>query len=123
MNPCTMAPGGTSSRQKINSDAPRIEGQRFAFGFVIFRPKACKRLWHPDVLFALLRHLRGDTGELDPAELADEKRPVDFLTEHSSHLVQFECLHHSAFRDRNGTKFYLTTLDDLSTVVSLPEEF
>ena len=101
----------------------KIPGHRFALGFVFFRPQACQRLCHLDVLLALLRHLSGSFGELNHADLADEARPVDFLTEHSAHFAGAECLHLSAFRDHHGTRFYLLTLADWTTVVSLPEEF
>lgn len=123
MNACAKFATPTNPDPKNRSHRSSIPGYRFALGFVFFRPNACRQLCHIDVLFALLRHLSGSCGELNPADLADETRPVDFLTEHSVHYAEFECLHLSAFRDRRGTKFYLLTLVDLTTVVSLPAEF
>ena len=123
MNTCPPSAGRTNAHLKNRPGTKIISGHRFAFGFVFFRPKACHHLCHVDVLFALLRHLSGSCGELSLAALADEARPVDFLTEHSAHFNVSECLHLSAFRDRHGTKFYLLTLTDWTTVVSLPEEF
>lgn len=123
MNTCPPSSGRTSAHLKNRPGTKIISGHRFAFGWVFFRPKACQRLWHVDVFWALLRHLSGSCGELSLADLADEFRPVDFLTEHSAHFRVSECLHLSAFRDRDGTKLYLLTLTDGTTVVSLPEEF
>ncbi len=100
-----------------------LSGHWVAFGFVFFRPKAWHYLCHVDVFGAILRHLLGSSGELSLADVADEFRPVDFLTEHSVHFSASECLQLSAFRDCHGTKFYLLTLTDWTTVVSLPEEF
>src|SRR5437899_11677698 len=123
MNTCSQSAAPTNPDSKNRPRKSPIPGPRFALGFVLFRPKACRQVFHVDVFFALLRHLSGSFGELSLADLADKTRPVDFLTEHSAHYAECECLHLSAFRDRRGTKFFLLTLEDLTTVVSLPEEF
>ncbi len=101
-----------------------ISGHRFALGFIIVRPQAYKRLRKFDVFLALLHHLYlGNIRVPDRHERAGQDRPVDFLSVPSSHFTVAECRSLSAFHDRRGTKFYLITLTDLSTVVSLPEEF
>ena len=123
MNTCTKSAGSPNPQPNHEPAMDTVPGRRFAFGLVFFRPQACQQLCHVDVLGALLRHLAGSFGELNPADLADETRPVSFLAEHSNHFAGAECLHLSAFRDHHGTPFYLLTLADWTTVVSLPEEF
>ena len=123
MNTCPQSTGRTNCQPKNCPGKDGLSGHRLAFGFIFFRPKAWQHLCHSDVFGAILRHLSGSFGELSLADLADEARPVDFLTEHSAHFNVSECLHLSAFRDRDGTEFYLLTLTDGTTVVSLPEEF
>ena len=109
---------GKSSRPSI------ISGHRFALGFIIVRPEAHKRLRKFDIFLALLHHLYlGNIRVPNRNERAGQDRPVDFLSVPSSHFTVSECRSLSAFHDRSGTKFYLITLTDLSTVVSLPEEF
>ena len=119
----TQSAKATPTLCKSRRITDKLPGHWFAGGFVFFRPEACRQLCHFDVLGALLRHHCGSLGELSPADVADETRPMDFLTEHSAHFHVSECLHLSAFRDHHGTKFYLLTLTDFTTVVSLPEEF
>ena len=123
MNTCPPSAGRTKCQPQNCPGKDGLSGHRLAFGFIFFRPKAWQYLCHSDVFGAILRHLSGSCGELSLADVADEFRPVHFLTEHSSHFGFSECLQLSAFRDCHGTKFYLVTLTNWTTVVSLPEEF
>ncbi len=104
--------------------ASRLAGHRFWFGLVIIRPKAFQRLSKFSVFFALQRHLWcGVLAGLRGAKGVSKPRSLKFLERHSRHFTAWDCLRFSAFRDRAGLKFYIMTGLDLTTVVSIREEF
>ena len=91
----------------INGKVSRSLGQ------IVMTPGARARLKGEEVTAALIRHIRGDNGELD--EYAGRE------PEHSA-LNGCRCL--SVYRDRNGGRFWIITEADRSfTTVLLPDDF
>ena len=82
-------------------------------GGVVITSKAQAGLASYEVIEALLRHFRGDDGDLDEfASRTQEKRALE----------GFRRL--SVFRSANGGRFWLITEADRSrTTILLPEEF
>lgn len=91
----------------INGKVKRSLGQ------ILITPKARKQLHGEEVTTALIRHIRGDDGELD--EYAG-------LQPEQSALTNARCL--SVYRSKDGGRFWVITESDRSfTTVLMPEEF
>ncbi len=87
--------------------------QPFALGQTVITANALARLRAEDVHQALARHARGDWGDLDPEDVAENERSI---TE--------GCRLLSAYTDRHGLKFWIITEWDRSvTTVLLPEDY
>ena len=85
----------------------------FELGRLLITPNAVRVLVNEDVLHALARHVRGDWGEL-----SEEDRKENELSLREG----FRLL--SAYRDRNGVKFWVITEADRSaTTVLLPQDY
>ncbi|HOB98268.1 MAG TPA: hypothetical protein PKM43_05915 [Verrucomicrobiota bacterium] len=85
----------------------------FALGQTVITNNAAERLEPYDVYAALRRHARGDWGELDAEDVAENERSLK---------EGFRLL--SAYSDRNGVKFWIITEADHSvTTVLLPEDY
>lgn len=82
-------------------------------GTVVMTPKAQSRLASHEVMEALLRHARGDDGDLDEFQRREpERRALD------------GCRRLSVFRAADGGRFWVITEADASlTTVLLPEDF
>ena len=82
-------------------------------GSVVMTPKAQVRLASYEVMEALLRHARGDDGDLDDySEREPERRALD------------GCRRLSVFRSADGGRFWVITEADASlTTILLPEDF
>lgn len=87
--------------------------EKFSLGRVVITRNAMDTLVPDSVHAALARHHAGDWGELDEADRQENERS----------LVQgFRLL--SAYRDSNGTTFWIITEADRSaTTVLLPEDY
>ncbi len=91
----------------INGKVSRSLGQ------IVMTPGARARLNGEEVTAALIRHIRGDNGELD--EYAGREPERSALT---------DCRRLSVYRDRHGGRFWIITDADRSfTTVLLPEDF
>ena len=87
--------------------------QRFALGQIVITPNALEQLNPADVNASLRRHAFGDWGELDPGDVQENEVSLK---------EGFRLL--SAYKDRNGTKFWIITEADRSaTTLLLPEEY
>ena len=110
-------------RQRVS----RLAGHRFWFGFLTIRPKAFQRLAKLSVFLALQHHLwcnlLADWRRGEEANRTNRKRSMEFLERRSRYFTARDCLWFSTFRDRAGIKFYIMTCLDLTTVVSIREEF
>jgi hypothetical protein len=85
----------------------------FALGVTVITSAAKETLDADDVQAALARHARGDWGELDPTDRAQNER-----------ALQSEGRLFSRYHDRLATKFYIITEADRSaTTVLLPEDY
>ncbi len=92
--------------------APR-DRSRFRLGQTVITRGALGTLSGDDVATAMLRHARGDWGEL----VAEDRAANDRALEKGGRLV-------SAYRTARGTKFWIITEADRSvTTVLLPEEY
>jgi len=86
---------------------------RFKHGRLLITAAARDRLDAQEVFVALGRHLDGDWGELSK----DDCERDDLALEEGHRLL-------SAYRDRNGFKFWIITEGDRSqTTVLLPEDY
>jgi hypothetical protein len=85
----------------------------FRLGAVYITANAERTLEPADVIRALVRHTRGDWGELDPEDWqANEQALVE-----GGRLL-------SVYRDGNDVRFYIITEWDRSaTTVLLPEDY
>lgn len=83
------------------------------FGRVVMTPRAQATLASHEVTEALLRHLRGDEGDLEQfARRQPERRAME------------GCRRLSVFRAANGGRFWIISKADNSrTTVLLPEDF
>ncbi len=95
----------------MSLDQPRAVG--FSLGQVVATPGVLETLDPSEMLLSLARHARGDWGELDPED----------IRENELSLAQgFRLL--SAYRSREGVKFWIITEADRSvTTFLLPEEY
>jgi len=85
----------------------------FTLGQTCISRNAAEQLEPYDVYAALGRHARGDWGELDKEDVAENERSLK---------GGFRLL--SAYTDRNGVKFWIITeADHSSTTVLLPEDY
>ncbi len=85
----------------------------FPLGQTVITRNALARLQAEDVYQALARHARGDWGDLDPEDVAENELSI---TE--------GCRLLSAYTDRNGMKFWIITEWDRSvTTVLMPEDY
>ena len=85
----------------------------FALGQTVITANALERLHAEDVHQALARHARGDWGDLDPEDAAENELSI---------TEGFRLL--SAYTDRRGVKFWIITeWDRSSTCVLLPEDY
>ena len=86
---------------------------QFPLGQTVITPNAMAQLQAEDVYQALGRHARGDWGELDAEDVAENDRSITD-----------GCRLLSAYTDRNGVKFWIITEWDRSaTTVLLPEDY
>lgn len=86
---------------------------RFDPGELVITRGATEKLSQADTLLALHAHLSGDWGILD----TDDK-------ELNEKALEFDGQLFSAYKDREGTKFYIITEADRSvTTVLLPDEY
>lgn len=82
-------------------------------GKIVLTRTAWAELAWPDVAAALKRHVHGDWGDLDEDDKAQNDRSL-----------QRGCRLLSAYRDAQGTVFWIITEADRSvTTVMLPEEY
>lgn len=85
----------------------------FALGRLLIAPGALAALTHDDVLRALGRHCRGDWGDCDAEDSAENDFALD------KYLRLF-----SVYHANSGTKFWIITKADRSaTTVLLPAEY
>lgn len=85
----------------------------FPLGQTVITPNAAASVEHADVLAALRRHASGDWGELGEEDRAANDRA---LVEGTRLL--------SAYRAKNGTRFWIITEADRSvTTILLPEDY
>ena len=88
-------------------------GPKFSLGRVVITANAARTLAQEDVLIAIRRHARGDWGELDEHDRQENQAAL----KEGTRLL-------SAYRDRNGVKFWIITEWDRSvTTVLLPEDY
>ena len=93
--------------------APPFPGARFPLGRLLITPAAQSALSGADVLSALLRHARGDWGELGE----DDRLENELSLEKGFRLL-------SSYRGSGGVKFWIITEADRSaTTVLLPEDY
>lgn len=111
-------PGGDGTPLSLNdATPPSFARQRpsvsFPLGQTVITPNAAASVEHADVLAALRRHASGDWGELGEEDRAANDRA---LVEGTRLL--------SAYRARNGTRFWIITEADRSvTTILLPEDY
>lgn len=87
--------------------------QSFPLGQTVITRNALKSLHPADVYHGLQRHAACDWGDLCPEDIEENNRSL----EHGCRLL-------SAYRDRNGVKFWIITEADRSaTTVLLPEDY
>ena len=86
---------------------------RFPIGQLVATPGALDTVPPEDMQIALARHQRGDWGEVDK----DDRRENDLSLEKGFRLL-------SAYRTRDGVKFWIITEHDRSvTTILLPSEY
>lgn len=86
---------------------------KFDLGRVVMTRGALDTLNAVDALSCLMKHANGDWGDLDDRDKQRNKLAVE------QQLSVF-----SAYRDRNGTKFWIITeADRSSTRILLPEDY
>jgi hypothetical protein len=85
----------------------------FSLGQTVITSAAIARLHPGDVYSSLQRHARRDWGEV----CAEDKEENELSLREGFRLL-------SAYRDRNGTKFWIITEADRSvTTILLPEDY
>lgn len=88
------------------------EGPKFSLGSLVATPNALITIPQEDLRKATARHHCGDWGELEAAD----KKANDEALEHGGRLF-------SAYKSRDGTRFWIITEADRSvTTVLLPED-
>ena len=92
---------------------PHPLSKSFKLGQTVITPSARDALQPADVYQAIQRHAAGDWGDVGPADRAENELSLQ---------EGFRIL--SAYRDRNGTKFWIITEANRSqTTVLLPEDY
>jgi hypothetical protein len=90
-----------------------ISQAKFPLGRIVSTPNALESVPNTDILSALERHASGDWGDLDEH---DRKANERALLEDTRIL--------SAYRSKNGVKFWIITEHDRSvTTALLPEDY
>lgn len=85
----------------------------FSLGQVLMTSAAEAKLHPVDVVAALRRHARGDWGDFGAEDCQENERSL---------REGFRLL--SAYKDQNGTRFYIITEADRSvTTILLPEDY
>ena len=86
---------------------------KFLLGQLVSTPGALEFVSHDQMLAALSRHVRGDWGDMDADDRAENERSL------KEGLRLF-----SSYRTRGGIKFWIITEADRSvTTVLLPDEY
>ena len=86
---------------------------QFPSGQIVITPTALNTLSQTDVQTALVRHLRGDWGDVDE----EDRRTNDQALTHGARLL---AVYHAA----NGTKFWIITeADRPATTILLPSDY
>lgn len=86
---------------------------QFPSGQIVITPTALNTLSQTDVQTALVRHLRGDWGDVDE----EDRRTNDQALTHGARLL-------SVYHAANGTKFWIITEADRSaTTILLPSDY
>jgi hypothetical protein len=115
---CDTLTNGSSSEKGFTMDGfavsfPRGEVPRFSCGNLAITPNAKASLLHEDVLTALKRHLLGDWGDLERADLVAN----DVALRNGERLL-------SAYTSATGVRFWIITEADRSyTTILLPEDY
>src|SRR5262245_62362580 len=114
----TKSTGLSAGRSMIAFDF----GPKFQLDRVVITRNAQAAIPHDEVLLAIKRHSRGDWGELDSHDVAENERSL----QGSGRLF-------SAYRTRDGVRFYVITEGDRSvtnaktqhlvTTILLPEDY
>lgn len=92
---------------------PQAFKQKFELGQVVITPGAHDDLDLKDVASSLVRHAGGDFGDMSEEDKAYNEEAL----ETGGRIM-------SAYRDRNGVKFWIITEYDRSaTTILLPEEY
>ncbi len=90
-----------------------LHSQSFPLGQTVIHPNALNRVHPEDVRICLERHARRDWGDVRKEDAAENELSLK---------EGFRIL--SAYRDRNGVKFWIITEADRSaTMVLLPEDY
>ncbi len=89
----------------------RTTQKRFPFGRLVITSNALDRINPDDATACLRRHADGDWGDLDPHDIAENKRSL----KEGRRLL-------SAYADRHGTRFWIITEADVTTIL-LPEDY
>lgn len=93
--------------------ASEEELPRFSLGQVVFTASAIRKLDAADIFQALKRHRFGDWGDLDQSD----KEKNEAALQCGGRLL-------SAYRDRNGVKFWIITEHNRNqTTVLLPADY
>lgn len=88
-------------------------GPKFELGRVVITRNALSTLPPDDVAAAIQRHSRGDWGELDQHDLAENERSL----KEGGRLL-------SIYQTETGVRFYVITESDRSvTTILLPEDY
>ena len=86
---------------------------KFSSGQIVITPNALNTLSQTDVQTALVRHFRGDWGDVDE----EDRRTNDQSLKHGARLL-------SVYHAANGTKFWIITEADRSaTTILLPSDY
>lgn len=92
---------------------PQTFTQKFELGQVLITPGAHDDLDLKDVASSLVRHAGGDFGDMSEEDKAYNEEALEI----GGRIM-------SAYRDRNGVKFWIITEYDRSaTTILLPEEY
>ena len=86
--------------------------QSFPLGRMVITANASNSLHPEDVRAGLKRHARKDWGDVSEADRIENELSLK---------EGFRLL--SAYRDRNGVKFWIITEADRSTTILLPEDY
>jgi hypothetical protein len=84
---------------------------KFPLGDAFLTVEAANQLAHADVVQGILRHRRGDWGDVSPEDAAANEAAIE-----NGEL-------RSVYHDRNGAEFWIITSTDRSTtVIGLPHD-